>query len=357
MSSKVYFIRVSDGESDGSLAEKAARLYEKAKFAGQLEEGSLVGIKQHLGEKGGEGYLKPPIAKRFVELVRKAGAKPFLIETSTLYRGNRGTAVDYLTVCYDHGFTHENVGCPVIMADGLVGAAQVMVRIDGKHYKQVPIAGDAFHAFGFVVLTHVTGHPGAGIGASIKNVGMGLASRAGKLDQHHGDTPLVDAAKCTACGTCAELCPADAITVDEIAVIDKKKCIGCGECLAVCPFGAVGFRWRETSQRLNEKMVEHALAVKRTHEGRMCFFNFMTHVTEGCDCFGIKQDAACPDIGIVASDDIVAVDQATVDIMKKELGKDLFMEFTPEADYSVQLAHGEAVGLGSRDYELVEVTG
>jgi len=355
MSAKVYFIRTEDGESDASLAKRAAKLYEKANFASQLQDGRLVGVKQHFGEKGGDGYLKPPIAKRFVELVKQAGAKPFLIETSTLYRGSRGTAVDYLNLCYDHGFTHEKVGCPVIMADGLVGASQVMVTIDGKHYKQVPIASDAFHAFAFVVLTHVTGHPSAGLGASIKNVAMGLSSRAGKLDQQHGDIPIVDRDKCTACGTCAKLCPADAITVDEFAVIDKEKCIGCGECLAVCPFEAVGFKWRETSQRLNEKMVEHAFAVKLTHEGRMCFFNFMTHVTKGCDCFGIKQDAGCADIGIVASDDVVAVDQATVDIMKQELDQDLFAEFNPEVDYTPQLAYGQSVGLGSRQYELVEV--
>jgi len=355
MSGKVYFIRTKDGESDASLAEKAAVLYGKAGFASQLEKGRLVGVKQHFGEPGGDGYLKPPIAKRIVARVREADAKPFLVDTCTLYRGSRGTAVDHLTVCYDHGFTHEKVGCPVIIADGLVGASQVMVKIDGKHYKQVPIASGAFHAFAFVVLTHVTGHPGGGLGGSIKNVAMGLSSRAGKLDQHHGDIPIVDAAKCTACGRCAEFCPADAITVDESAVIDREKCIGCGECLAVCPVQAVGFKWRETSERLNEKMVEHALAVKLTHEHRMCYFNFMTRVTKGCDCFGVEQDPGCADVGILASDDIVAVDQATADVMKRELGKDLFLEFNPEVEYTRQLEYGESIGLGSREYELAEV--
>ena len=241
MPSQVYFIRTVDGEADESVAEKAAVLYEKAAFAKQLEKGQLVGIKQHFGEKGGDGWLRPPIAKRFVELVKKTGAKPFLTDTSTLYKGHRGTAVDYLNLCRDHGFTHETVGCPVIIADGLVGASQVFVRIDGKHYRDVPIAADAYHAFAFLVLTHVTGHLVGGLGASIKNVAMGLSSRAGKLSQHHGDIPIVDPKKCTACGRCEHLCPADAIAVGETAVISREKCIGCGECLAVCPFGAVGF--------------------------------------------------------------------------------------------------------------------
>ena len=355
MSSKVYFIRVKDREPDDSLAEKAARLYDKADFASQLKPGKLVGIKQHFGEKGGDGYLRPPVAKRFVELVKNAGAKPFLTDTSTLYKGSRGTAVDYLNLCAEHGFTHEKVGCPILMADGLVGASQVMVKIDGRHYKEVPIASDAFHAFAFVVLTHVTGHCNGGLAASIKNVGMGLSSRAGKLDQHHGDVPIGSAKKCTACGTCEKMCPADAITVGKIAVIEVEKCIGCGECMAVCPSDAIGFHWRETSTRMNEKMAEHALAVKRTHEGRMCFFNFMTHLTKECDCFGTRQKPACPDVGIVASDDIVAVDQAAVDLIRQGLGRDLFLELWPGKDYASQLAHGEAIGLGSRKYNLVEV--
>ena len=355
MSSKVYFIRVEDGASPEVLAEKAAMLYEKAGYASQLDAGKLVGIKQHFGEKGGNGWLRPPIAKRFVDLVKGADAKPFLTETCTLYKGNRGTAVDYLNLCYDHGFTHETVGCPILMADGLIGAAQVMVDIDAKHYQRVPIASDAFHAFGFIVLTHVTGHVGAGMGASIKNVAMGMSSRAGKLDQHHGDVPIVKDDVCTACGVCAGLCPVDAITVGNVAVIDGEKCIGCGECMAVCPFDAITFKWGETNTRLNEKMAEHALAVRKTHAGRMCFFNFMTHVTKECDCFGIQQDAACADVGILASDDMVAVDEATVDVLKKTLGKDLLKEFHPELEYQSQMTYGESIGLGSRDYELIEL--
>jgi len=287
--------------------------------------------------------------------VLKAGAKPFLTDTTTLYKGHRGTAVDYLNLCAAHGFTHENVGCPVVMADGLVGASQVFVKIDGRHYTRVPIAADAYHTPAFIVLTHVTGHLAAGLGASIKNVGMGLSSRAGKLSQHHGDIPVIDPKKCTACGRCAEFCPANAITVAKHAGIDRAKCIGCGECLAVCPFGAVGFHWDETSENLCEKMVEHALAVKLTHAGRMCYFNFMVHVTQQCDCFGIQQDAACPDVGIVASDDLVAVDQAAADLLNAGRKADLFQELQSETRYLRQLEYGEQLGLGSRKYELIEV--
>ena len=187
MSSKVYFTRVANREPDEALAEKAAKLYAKAGFAAQLASGRPVAIKQHFGEKGTEGYLKPPIARRFAELIRKAGGKPFVTDTNTLYRGERSNAVDHLNLCASHGFTHEGVGCPVIIADGLMGSSQVWVTIDGKHYQRVPIAADAFHAHAIVVLTHVKGHLAAGLGGAIKNVGMGCASRAGKLDQHHGD--------------------------------------------------------------------------------------------------------------------------------------------------------------------------
>jgi uncharacterized Fe-S center protein len=147
----------------------------------------------------------------------------------------------------------------------------------------------------------------------------------------------------------------EAITVEKFARIDKKKCIGCGECLSVCRFGAIGFDWGEVPERLLEKMAEHCLGVHQTHPGKMCYFNFATSITRDCDCMAKKDKPVCDDLGIVAGDDPVAVDQATVDLLKERRGKDLFAEMRPEIDHEIQLRHGEAIGLGSREYDLVEV--
>jgi uncharacterized protein len=355
MSSKVYFIAVEQGQSPEDHARAALGLYKQAGFDKRFGKDELVGIKQHLGEAGGKGYLEPPIAAAFASALKKANANPFVTDSTTLYRGQRSNAVDYLNLCQEHGFTTEALGCPVLIADGLVGNSQVMVPIDGKHYSQVPISETAYHADGFVVLSHVTGHVAAGYAATIKNVAMGLVSRAGKMSQHHGSLPKLDKAKCTACGACARWCPADAITVDDFAVIDEEKCIGCGECLSVCRFGAMGFDWGEVPERLLEKMAEHCLGVVQLHGEKMVYFNFAVHITKDCDCMGKRDKPVCDDLGIIAGDDPVAVDQATLDLLAKRGGENLFSELRPEIAHDVQLRHGEKIGLGSRDYDLVDV--
>jgi len=353
MTNTVYFIRVGKDETAAQHAAKALKILKKAGWLKRFEKEDLVGIKQHLGERGGKGYLHPPIAAAFAKEIAKAGGKPFVTDSTTLYRGQRANAVDYLNLCQEHGFTYEAIGCPVIIADGLRGNSQVMVPIKGKHYQQVPISADAYHADGFFVLTHVTGHVAAGYAASIKNVAMGLVSRAGKMSQHHGSLPKLDKGKCTACGACARWCPAEAITVKKAAEIDAKKCIGCGECLSVCRFGAMGFDWGEVPERLLEKMAEHCLGVHQLHRGKMLYFNFAVHVTKDCDCMAKPDGPVCEDLGIIAGDDPVAVDQATLDLMTEHDRKNIFSEMRPAIAHDLQLRHGEAIGLGSRKYELV----
>ncbi len=355
MAAKVYVIKTAQGETPEQHAEKALRVYRAAGFDKQVGKDELIGIKQHFGERGGNGYLRPAIAREFASAIASAGGKPFATDSATLYKGQRANAVDHLNQCREHGFTIDSLGCPIIMADGLLGAGQVMVDVPGKHYQQVPIASVAYHADGFVVLTHVTGHILSGFGASIKNVAMGLVSRAGKVSQHHGAVPSVQPEKCVLCKACEKWCPAEAIMVRKMPAIDKDKCIGCGECIAMCKTEALCVDWGEQPERLQEKMAEHCLGVHQLHGGKMCYFNFATFITRDCDCMGKTQKPECEDFGILASADPVAVDQATVDLVGKARGKELFSELRPEIDPNVQLAHGEAIGLGTRKYELVMV--
>ena len=355
MASPVYHVEVKPGDSPKEWGMKAVKLFEKAGFGKMIEEGRFVALKQHFGEGKDGKYLRAPVVRSIVDLVKAKGAKPYLTETATLYRGQRSNAVDHLNLAYDHGFTPDAVGCPVICCDGLVGAAQVMVKIDGKHYREVPIASDIFHTHALIVLTHMTGHLAAGIGGSIKNSGMGLSSRAGKMNQHHDSHPIVEEGKCTACGTCVEWCPTDAISMKGKASVDGAKCIGCGECLAVCPAGAVGFEWGESAGRMQEKMAEHALGVSKLVKGRAAYFNFAVNMTPGCDCFAIKQNQLAADAGIFASADPVALDQATADAINKQAGKDVFKATYPEFKWDVQLKHGEVIGLGTRKYQLIQV--
>jgi uncharacterized Fe-S center protein len=350
---KVYCVRLPDRASVDVLAEAAATLA-RAAFRGVVVEKRPCAIKQHFGEGSNDGYLKPEIARVMVEFVRAQGGLPFLTDTNTLYRGRRSNAVGHLAQAADNGFTHERLGAPVIIADGLLGAEQVTVPIEGgKHFKDVRIAAAAYHAASAIVLTHVKGHCQVGLGGSIKNVGMGFAARAGKLAQHHGGLPEFKSEKCTACGTCARWCPAHAIRLQPKATLLGERCIGCGECFALCPADAIGFRWSEDGPVLIERICEHALGFLSNKRGHVGYVNFVHHLTKDCDCLDKKQKPEYPDVAVLAGTDMVAVDKAAADLAIERAGKDIWSAWWPKSDYTSFFTYGERIGLGTARYELV----
>jgi hypothetical protein len=354
--STVYCYRLSASASYDDLVTATDQLFAAAGFAKLFRPEESVAVKLHFGEGDNPTYLKASIARALIARIKAARGRPFLTDSNTLYRGSRTNAIDHLTLAYDHGFTPEAVGAPVIIADGLLGTDQVSVPIKGKHYQEVPVSAAGHHARALIAITHVTGHIAAGYAGSIKNIAMGLSSRAGKLSQHSDMVPDVSEGRCVACGTCAERCPTDAITVKDIAEIDEKKCIGCGECLAVCPNYAITFSWSESSEGLQEKMAEHALAVVTRKPGRIGFLNYIYDVTKGCDCFDTPQEPVLKSLAVLASTDCVAVDKASVDLMDQHTHGDFFRKLYPHIRYDIQFRHGESIGLGSTSYDLVTVT-
>jgi len=355
MKSKVWVSPTADGEAVESVAGKAGRLVEAAGLSDIVREGALVAILQHFGEGDGIGFVKPPVTRALVERLLNLGAKPFLTGTSTLYRGRRSNARDHMVQAYDHGFTPADVYCPVIMSDGLRGADRIEVAVPGAKHCPTAYVGSGVGVFdGMLAVTHPTGHPGAGFGAAMKNVSMGLASRGGKMAMHHNSCPVFLPKKCTACGRCAEWCPEDAISIGKTAELNKERCIGCGQCLAVCPCDAIDFHWGVSGLDFQERMVEYCLAVHALLKGRILYLNVVQHYQKSCDCNDFPQDAVCPDIGLLVSSDLVAVDTATADLLKEKAGKDVVLE-AGGRDYRQMLAYAEQMGLGSRDYGLVSV--
>ena len=355
MGSEVYFTAIDDGEDPSSIAKKLGMLFSESGAGEWIKKGDFIGVKTHFGEQSNTTFLHPKIVKTAVDRIRSRGASPFLIETSTLYRGKRSNAVDHLRLASEHGFGIERVGAPVIMADGLFGDSEVGVPIEGRHFREAKIGAEVAKAQGLVVLSHFKGHMITGFGGAIKNVGMGLASRRGKLKQHSKMSPEIDSAKCTACESCIEWCPEDTISlVEGKARIDKKGCIGCAECFAVCRFGAVRFDWGRESRALQEMMAEYVLGVFNVLRGRLFYFNFLVNITKDCDCMNAGPKVV-KDIGIVAGSDVVAVEKASCDIFHQETGKPI-QEFTyPQIDPLVQVEHASGLGLGSMEYDLVRV--
>jgi len=381
MASPVYLLRITDWKDFESVAARVGPFLAGIPLWNGLPEGRPAAVKLTFGEEGNRAYPPVPIVREIVSVLRERGGLPFLTETNTLYRGKRMNAVDHLELAARHGFTIENVGAPTILGDGLLGrqsftvwpasapsvasapsppsarssasaSSPVSTRVNGPIHLS-PVLKDTGFLLG---VAHVTGHLLTGFGGAIKNIGMGLASRAGKLNMHSVVSPLVRTEKCTLCLGCASVCPAEAISPgEEAVVIDAAKCTGCAECLPACPTGALGIDWSQDTRRVQERLAEYALAIADTVGRRMAFVNLLNHISDHCDCMGETPRTIAPDLGLLASRDPVALDQASIDLTAQAAGGNPFRLAWPEVECEVQLAHAEAIGLGTRHYELKEV--
>ncbi|MBN1153405.1 DUF362 domain-containing protein [candidate division KSB1 bacterium] len=357
MTADVYFIRAKSEENLNVIQSKIDLLFRSAGFDSCIEHNDMTAIKIHFGEKGNVTHIPPTYVLPVARLIEANGGKPFVTDTNVLYKSQRSDAVSHLKLAQGHGFTVNNCGAPVIIADGLRGSNEIDVTINGELFEKVSIATEAITANSLIVFTHPTGHLSTGFGGTLKNLGMGLSSRKGKLRQHSAVKPWVEKTRCTQCGQCIIWCPVDAIEWrDEAAFIVNETCIGCGECLTVCRFDAVKFNWRTSGIDLQKRIAEHALGVVKTKKDKAGYFSFLLNVTRDCDCVSGKQQPLFADIGIIASKDPVALDQATLDMIEQETGKPLRLYSYPDIDDTVQLVHGEKIGLGTRRYRLKEIS-
>ena len=356
MKSRVYFIPVTREEGDKHLAEKAERLFLSLGLHSRIEKNSFVALKIHFGEKGNTGFIKPSWLEGIIRQLQGRTDRAYFTDTNTLYVGLRSNAVDHAQLAARHGFSIEKTGLPVIIADGLIGENEEEVKVNLKRVKKAKIAAGIAQADFLICLNHLTGHVQTGLGAAIKNMGMGCASRAGKLEQHSEVKPRINPKYCKNCSLCLDYCPAGAIIQQEgSAYILDDRCIGCGECLVVCKVGAVKMRWDEDSSRIQEKMAEYGFAVWSRFREKAGFITFLLKVTRDCDCMAKDQPEMIGDIGILASADPVALDKASADLVLERSRKDIFRQ-NYDIDWAIQLRHGAEIGLGSLEYELVELS-
>lgn len=356
MKSKVTFIPADSREPSDVLAEKARKVYLSMGLNERIAEDDFAALKIHFGESGNKGYIRPQWLTVLIGEVRRRTKHAFLTDTNTLYVGHRSNSIDHIRLAWSHGFTPEITGVPVIIADGLIGRDKHEAGGASTRTASSKIASAILDSDVLICLTHVTGHVQTGLGAAIKNMGMGCASRAGKLDQHSVTHPRVNSKTCRDCGACMAFCPEAAIVQAEgHVVIEPAKCIGCGECLVACKHGAIRMKWDEDSLRIQEKMAEYAFRVFEHFRGKAGFVNFLVGITKDCDCMAKDQKPIIDDIGLLASLDPVAVDQATADlVLEQGGGRDAFRAGY-DIDWSAQLAHGEKMGMGTRKYRLVKI--
>ncbi|MGX8709618.1 DUF362 domain-containing protein [Clostridium sp. KNHs216] len=365
--SKVYFTDFSATQSC-NLLQKLEKLVKKAGMESIDFKDKYTAIKIHFGEPGNLSYLRPNYAKVIVDLIKEQGGKVFLTDCNTLYVGRRKNALDHLDAAYENGFNPFATGCHAIIADGLKGTDEALVPIDGEYVKEAKIGRAMMDADIFLTLTHFKGHESTGFGGTLKNVGMGCGSRAGKMEMHSAGKPIVDKELCRSCGMCRKNCAHDAISFDENkkAQIDHDKCVGCGRCIGACNFDAVNPMGDETNDILNCKIAEYAYAVLKDRP--QFHISLVVDVSPYCDCHPENDIPIVPDVGMFASFDPVALDVACADAVNRQpvlsgslLSKkphdhhDHFTDTHPETNWNSCIDHAVKIGLGSREYELITV--
>jgi uncharacterized Fe-S center protein len=353
--SKVFFTRDTN---------QVDLLFDAAGLGKIIEKDDFVALKIHFGERGNNAFIKPPRVKTIVKKVRALKGRPFWVDSNTLYKGSRSDTLSHLQTAFDHGYTFGKTGAHVLIADGLEGRSYAEIKVNYQHFKKIFVGSLMMEVDAMIAISHFKGHQVTGFGGAIKNIGMGLASRAGKQQMHADIKPVVNKAACTACGKCLDSCPEDAISwgVDGKAEIDLRKCIGCAQCIATCRFEAILISWAGSSDALQKKIAEYTAGIvaKLCAKGaKAAYINFITDVSENCDCYDFNSEPIVPDIGILASFDPVAIDQACLDLINQTegriKGKDKFQTLWPDVDPTIQLKHAEEIGLGSRKYELTEI--
>ena len=353
-----------------SLTEKLRRLCIAAGIKSIDMDGKFVAIKMHFGELGNLAFLRPNYAKVVADLCKEQGGQPFLTDCNTLYPGSRKNALEHLSCAQENGFWPMTTGCQIIIGDGLRGTDELEVPVpNGEYCKTAKIGRAIMDADIFISLTHFKGHEATGFGGAIKNIGMGCGSRAGKMEQHNSGKPFVKQKLCVGCHACAKICAHGAPTFgpDNKATIDTDKCVGCARCLAVCPKDAIQCMYDEAPSILNYKIAEYTKAVV---DGRPCFHvSLVMDVSPNCDCHGENDVPIVPNVGMFASFDPVALDQACIDAVLAQpkmpnsvIGsgeacqcEDHFKAAHPDTDWEAALIHSEKIGLGSREYELVKI--
>ena len=350
-----------------NLPQKLKRLIKTAGI-GEIDfENKYAAIKMHFGEPGNLAFLRPNYAAVVVDMVKELGGKPFLTDCNTLYVGGRKNALDHLESAYKNGFSPFSTGCHVIIADGLKGTDEELVPIDGEYVKEAKIGRVVMDADVFITLNHFKGHESTGFGGALKNIGMGCGSRAGKMEMHSAGKPFVNQEDCIGCYNCVKICAHDApVITSGKASIDHDKCVGCGRCIGVCPKDAVCAASDESNDILNKKIAEYSLAVVKDRPH--FHISLVIDVSPNCDCHAENDIPIVPDVGMFASFDPVALDRACADAVNRQpiiagsqldqmphVHHDHFIDSAPTTDWKVCLEHAEKIGLGTQEYELIEI--
>ncbi len=371
--SKVYFAsaRAMKWKYGDSMPGKLEKLLNEIKLAKYFEPKEWVAVKTHFGSEGAHRIVRPVFLRKIVEAVKGIGAKPFVTDTVRI------KGLDYLEVANQNGINHLSAGAPVVLADGLYGNDNIMVKA-GEILGEIAVASLIYDVPAMVVCSHVKGHIQAGYGGAIKNVAMGGVSsshrecgwKCGRGAMHTiGEGKLIwHKERCEICNQCVEVCPLETIIFEnELFSYKEEDCWRCGRCTRVCPSEALELPGDD--DRFMRSLAEAAKAVLSSFKkGKVLYVNFLTEIQPECDCMPVADVPVIQDQGILLSEDIVAIEQASVDLLLKAealpqsateekaiaKGDDVLYQLS-QKPYWIQIEEAERLNLGNREYDIIEI--
>ena len=354
MAVKVYYSSMESKNMSSPLI-KIKKMINKCGISDLYEKDEITAVKVHFGELGNTAYIRPVYLRPVLETLNRLGAKPYLTDTNTLYVGMRTNSVDHLHNAALNGFGYSTLQTPIIIADGLRGELSETLPVpNGVLHKNAMIASDIANADCLFVMSHFKGHEMAGFGGAIKNLAMGCASRAGKMDMHSSVRPNVNVEKCTACGRCKANCQVNAITISKTAVINDN-CVGCAKCISVCPEKAIDASYNISCTNLQKSIAEYAAAVHYHYKKTPVYVNILTSIVPACDCHDGNDAPLVPDLGYMASTDPVALDKASYDLVVKTAGEDVFKKYWDYLEPTDVFEHCKEIKFGTLDYTLEKI--
>jgi len=393
MAPKVYYMDARGNSPQTSMVAKMVTVFEAAGFDSLIKPGDVVAIKLHCGEWNNTAYLRPVYARTLADRVKALGGRPFVCDTTTLpynIYASRCTGLDIMVTAERNGYNSATLGCPFICADGFMGTDDYRVDLpEGYILKEAYIAQAIAAADVLITLTHFKGHPMGVIGGAIKNLGIGAQSKRGKFNVHLGGHPKYSLAASSVFHPenfkgrkgeedwqiLEECCPFGLIHVTEDSIEwEKEKCVNCIACLPLMLKHGIWELSGVNFQAANAAMADACLAtIKAVGPGRVAFINMAIDISRGCDCIPYADVPILPHLGVFASYDPVAIDKACLDksietagvqgstaeeMEVLDSGKRKFEACSPllaGLGEEIQLNTGEIVGLGTRQYELVQV--
>lgn len=361
---RVYFApaHVDKLSPEHTLPNKFKRLLGKIRLS-TVVKNQTVAIKIHEGSGVGFTTVRPLFLRILVDAIKEKGGNPFITG-----------GIGWPTNSKDRGYTEEVLGAPLFPGAGVTDRYLCPVETGDPELPVVEVCGNIAHADAMIVVSHAKGHGHCGFGATIKNLGMGCVSGKTRHDIHRMmDTGFDwDENRCDRCNLCVENCPKAAISFKKHGALSVflHDCTYCMHCITSCPNKAITIDM--STYKTFQKGL--ALATKASLKGfkksRLLYINVLMDITPLCDCWGFSSPSILPDIGIMASKDLIAVDQASLDLMDhrhlipgslpesleltRKRGAHLWERIHNKNPY-IQVEEAAKLSLGSTKYDLIEV--